>query len=61
MLIIEIHTETIEETKPSTENHREDRRLERTNNHSQKIDNRFWKAVKNRVPGYLIQYYKDEK
>jgi hypothetical protein len=61
MLIIEIHAETIEESNPSTHPKWEDERSKQAKENSQTTGNRFWKAFKRRVPGYLIQYHKDEK
>ena len=61
MLIIEIHTETIEESNPSTHPQWEAEHPKRARDNKQTSDNRFWKTIKNRVPGYLIQYHKNEK
>ena len=61
MLIIEIHVDTIEETNSSTRTRREDERPNRADDKTQTGGSRIWKAFKHRVPGYLIQYHKNEK
>ena len=63
MLIIEIHVETIEnsDAHPSTAEKRSDEEPKRGSDKSNSPGSRFWKTFKHRVPGYLIQYHKNEK
>jgi hypothetical protein len=61
MLIIEIHVDTIEESKPSTRKKREDERLNKASDKSKNTGNRFWNAIKLSIPGSLIPQDKNER
>jgi hypothetical protein len=53
MLIIEIHVDTIEESKPSTPN-AADGRPKRVNKKSKNTGNRFWNTIRFSSHGSLI-------
>ena len=66
MLIIEIHVDTVEESKPSTRKQREGEGPERggpkrAKNKSKQTGNRFWKAINLNFPGSLIPQDKNER
>jgi hypothetical protein len=71
MLIIEIHVDTVEETKPSTRKQRADEAPKpgapkrgapkRAKNKSKHTGNRFWKAINLNFPGSLIPQDKNER
>ena len=61
MLIIEIHVDTIEESKPSTQNKREDERQNKASSKSKNKGSRFWKAIKLSIPGSLIPQDENER
>jgi hypothetical protein len=66
MLIIEIHVDTVEESKTSTRNKREDKAPKRggpkrATNKSKHTGNRLWKAINLNFPGSLISQDKNER
>ena len=61
MLIIEIHVDTIEESKPSTRMKREDERPKKPRDKTKTTGNRFWNAIKLSIPGSLIPQDENER
>jgi hypothetical protein len=61
MLIIEIHVDTIEESKPSTRIKREDERPKKASDKTKTTGNRFWNAIKLSIPGSLIPQDENER